>query len=119
MLVVTEDLVGGARVQDRILGAPFANGAEFVSYARASGIAALAEQPLAKSVDHGFGEAFAGCGGEFSGQAVGFRVFDAQGHGFLLSISMATLYTIHGGGDWLGIGIFLQTKPISCLFAYA
>jgi hypothetical protein len=27
MLVVTEDLVGAAMVQDRILGAPFANGA--------------------------------------------------------------------------------------------
>jgi hypothetical protein len=77
MIVVTEDLVGSTGVQDRILGAPFADGAEFVTHAQASGFAALADQPLAKSVDNGVGERFAGGCGEFARQVVGFRMFDA------------------------------------------
>jgi len=77
VVIVTEDLVGAARVQDRIPGASFADGAEFITHAQSSGFAALAEQPLAKSVDHGVGERFAGRRGEFARQVVGFRMFDA------------------------------------------
>jgi hypothetical protein len=77
MLVVAEDLIGGAMVQDRILGAPFADGTELISYAWASGLSTLAQQALAQGVDHGFSQAFAGRGGEFARQVVGFRVFDA------------------------------------------
>jgi hypothetical protein len=76
MLGVANDLVGGARVQDRILGAPFADSAEFISHTRAAGLAALADQPLAKSVDYGVGQGFAGCCCELARQVVGFGVFD-------------------------------------------
>jgi hypothetical protein len=76
MLIVTEDLIGAAMVQDRILGAPFAYGTELISHAWASGLSALADQPLAKSGDDGFGQAFAGQGSEFARQALGFGMFD-------------------------------------------
>ncbi len=81
MLVVAENLFGASGVQDRVPGASFANGAEFVAYVRGAGFTALAHQALAEGVDYSLGKAFTGCGGEFPGQAVGFGMFDAQGHG--------------------------------------
>src|ERR1039458_10316240 len=57
VLVVAKNLIGAAVVQDRIAGAPLANGSEFVAQAWRSGLSALADQPLPKSVDHGFSQA--------------------------------------------------------------
>jgi hypothetical protein len=64
-------------VRDRIAGAPFADGTEFLPHARPSGPSELAHQALAERVDYGFGEAFAGGRSEFTRQTVGFRMFDA------------------------------------------
>jgi hypothetical protein len=76
MLIVAKGLIGGTMVQDRILGAPFADSTEFISHALGSELSALAHQPLPKGVDHGFGHAFSGRLGEFARQSVGFGMFD-------------------------------------------
>jgi hypothetical protein len=77
MLIVAEDLIGAAMVQDRIPGAPFADGTEFFPHAWTSGLSTLPHQALAQGVDHGLSQGFAGLCGQLTRQAVGFRVFDA------------------------------------------
>jgi hypothetical protein len=77
LVIVTEDFVGTASVQDRILRASFADSAEFVARAWTSGLSALPRQALAQGVEYSFSQGFAGRGGELARQSVGLRVFDA------------------------------------------
>src|ERR1035438_6486237 len=63
-----------------IAGAPLADGTEFIAHAGTSGLSALPDQALAQGVDYGFSQGFAGRGGEFARQVVGFGMFDAQGN---------------------------------------
>src|SRR5262245_21887892 len=87
-LVVAEKLVARSVVERRELGTALSDLAEFVTQPPAFGPAPQSNEAFPQRDHDGGRKRLPRAGGHFSGQTVGFRIFQAQRHGFLTSINI-------------------------------